>query len=88
MKGKEIALKFLGSVETNNLRYLTDVKDNERHIRSGKYYEREPIGCPDNYGLEEWEGLCMTEAVKDQCEQCRQCWIQALDKDWSEEVEL
>ena len=85
--GKEIVLEYCETVETHDINHLHSSIENGRDIKSGEYLEDkyELSSCPSAYGLDEWDGLCFEEEVKGnkaQGEQCRKCWLQALDTEF------
>lgn len=83
--GKEIILEYCDNVKTHDIDHLQSCLDNANDIRANKYLEYELSGCPSSYGLKEWDGLCFEEEVKGykaQCEQCKRCWIQALETEF------
>lgn len=85
--GEEIVLEYCDKVETHDIEHLQSSHDNAREIRNGNYLKWELSGCPSSFGLseEEWQGLCYEEEVKGykaQCEQCKNCWIKALEENF------
>jgi hypothetical protein len=85
MTGEEIVLEYCDNIESNDPLYIQSCLDNARDIRAKKQFEYELSGCPSSYGLDEWNGLCFDEEVKGykaQCEQCKNCWIQALEEEF------
>lgn len=80
--GEEIILEYCDNVETHDIDHLVSSLDNAKDIRAKNHLEYELSGCPSSFGLDEWDGLCFEEEVegyKAQCEQCKKCWIQALE---------
>lgn len=85
--GKELVLEYCAAIQTHDIDHLQSCIDNERDIKSGKYLQSgwELSGCPSSYGLPEFLGLCFEEEIKgykEQCEQCRTCWREALDSNF------
>lgn len=78
--GKEIVLNYCKNIKIHDIEHLKNCLDNEYLIEQGKYDEL--AGCPSNYGLDDYVGLCEREDVgKDyhkQEEQCERCWKLAL----------
>ncbi len=80
--GEEIVLEYCDTIKTHDIDHLRSCLNNARDIREGKHFKYELSGCPSSYGLDEWDGLCFEEEVKGfkaQSEQCKKCWIQALE---------
>ena len=89
--GKEIVLEYCANIETHDVDHLVSCLDNEKDIKSGEYLKDgyELSGCPASYGLDgldELNELCFKEETKnfkEQYEQCRKCWIQALESNFN-----
>lgn len=82
-RGKDIILEYCSTVQTHDIDHLQNAIDNERTIKNDEYEDLS--GCPMNYGLDNYEGLCETRddyeklSYKEQCEMCNKCWKQALE---------
>lgn len=70
--------KELGKIDT---KHIEEAVENKRLIEAGKY--RELNGCPQNFGLDDYVGLCEIEkepkSYQDELNQCERCWKKALN---------
>jgi hypothetical protein len=83
--GKDVVLEYCSTVKTHDIDHLQSCLDNERDIKNGKYDDLS--SCPSSFGLDDFDGLCFEEEVKglrEQYEQCRRCWITALESEISQ----
>jgi hypothetical protein len=81
MSKKDI-LAYCREVAESDMDHIQAAKDNLDMITKGEY--RNLIGCPNSFGLDDHVGLCETETVEGyyaQCNQCEQCWREALGVD-------
>lgn len=78
--GKDTILKYCNQFSIYSVEHMENAIENSRLIEQGKYGELN--GCPSNYGLDDFKGLCFEEEVEGneaQLEQCERCWKKALD---------
>lgn len=76
---KDIILNYCKAVKTHDINHLQNALDNERCITYEEYDKMS--GCPSNFGLDSYIGLCEIEVVDSlgkQEQQCLKCWKQAL----------
>ena len=77
--GKEKIMNYCNQFDKFNIEHMEQAKENKLLIEQKKYSELN--GCPSNFGLDNYEGLCEIEKVPSnkQLEQCEKCWIKALN---------
>lgn len=79
---KEIINSYCEKLKKIDIKHIEEAVENKRLIEEGKY--RELNGCPQNFGLENYIGLCEIEKVEEtlqQINQCERCWKKALNVD-------
>jgi len=78
--GKDVILNYCETIKTHDIEHLQNCLDNEKDIKNGDLSIL--AGCPMNFGLDDFEGLCEKEDVhgwQAQSLQCYNCWRQALE---------
>ena len=82
LTGKNTILNYCKQFSMSSAEHIENCIENKRHIENGELSKL--IGCPSNFGLDEFAGLCEEEDVgndyKLQCEQCEKCWKKALEE--------
>lgn len=79
---RKAVINFCRNIKTHDIEYLEQANHNLyilEHNKSTDYL----LGCPNNYGLDFFVGLCWKEYPKEMTnkekeELCRECWEKAL----------
>ncbi len=81
--GKDAITYYCKNVKTNDIEYLEEALNNLHVLENNEPIEN-LMGCPNNYGLEYYEGLCFQDNMEemsnaDKIKLCNECWKKALE---------
>lgn len=77
---KDKFVNYCEKLEKLDVKHIEEAVENKYLVEKGKY--RQLNGCPQNFGVDDYVGLCEIEEVQgiiEQTNQCERCWKKALN---------